>query len=305
MNANPRLRHLLPPFRLKWFLARFGFAATGRASNCGTRGQGRGSSAFVCSVSKNFVRWPNSPNAAHFALSNPPPVTTRLAGHLRDGRRWGGVQSIVSRRGGGLVCGEAAQPPVTSYREFTSAKPGCIASPTSLTDRWRAAIHACCHKDFCLKRRLWTVQWPAPDSAGQKSPIPCLEPCAIMLEGCPKSGPRSRMICLGKMLLPGINYSSPNNILCASQLCIIFCLAGLTVTCGGHRDNEKAPAVAQTELLVPTLKAKDANAAWSELQSAVHTDTRQPQSGVRRRRRTQRRTDKVFLPSVFTPCRAN
>jgi hypothetical protein len=45
-----------------------------------------------------------------------------------------------------------------------------------------AAIRACCHVDFCLKRRLWSVDGLEPDAAGQKSIIPCLEPCALMLE---------------------------------------------------------------------------------------------------------------------------
>jgi hypothetical protein len=45
-----------------------------------------------------------------------------------------------------------------------------------------AAIRACCHVDSCLKRRLWSVDGLAPEEAGPKSVIPCLEPCALMLE---------------------------------------------------------------------------------------------------------------------------
>ena len=45
-----------------------------------------------------------------------------------------------------------------------------------------AAIRACCHTDYCLKRRLWSVHGLPQDAAPDKSAIPCLEPCAILLE---------------------------------------------------------------------------------------------------------------------------
>jgi len=77
----------------------------------------------------------------------------------------------------------AEAPPVTSYRQFTARQSGMYRISTLLDDNIAgAAIRACCHPDFCLKRRLWTVQGLAPDSPAQKSIIPCLEPCAIMLE---------------------------------------------------------------------------------------------------------------------------
>jgi hypothetical protein len=41
---------------------------------------------------------------------------------------------------------------------------------------------ACCHQRFCLKQRLWTVEGLSPDGAAEKSLLPCLEPCAILLE---------------------------------------------------------------------------------------------------------------------------
>jgi hypothetical protein len=45
-------------------------------------------------------------------------------------------------------------------------------------------IRACCAPNFCLKRRLWTVDGLSADESGEnaKSLIPCLEPCAILLE---------------------------------------------------------------------------------------------------------------------------
>ncbi len=74
-------------------------------------------------------------------------------------------------------------PPITSYRQFTVRQTGMYRITTMLSDSIAAAaIRACCHADFCLKRRLWSVETLAPDAPEQKSAIPCLEPCAILLE---------------------------------------------------------------------------------------------------------------------------
>jgi hypothetical protein len=74
-------------------------------------------------------------------------------------------------------------PPVTPYRQFTARQTGMYRITTMLSDSVAgAAIRACCNSDFCLKQRLWSVQGLAPDTAEQKSAIPCLEPCAILLE---------------------------------------------------------------------------------------------------------------------------
>ena len=74
-------------------------------------------------------------------------------------------------------------PPVTHYREFTDRQTGMYRVTTMLTDVQAAQVtRACCHRRFCLKRRLWTVGELPPDASGEKSLIPCLEPCAILLE---------------------------------------------------------------------------------------------------------------------------
>ncbi|HEX4121277.1 MAG TPA: DR2241 family protein [Verrucomicrobiae bacterium] len=74
-------------------------------------------------------------------------------------------------------------PPITSYREFTARQTGMYRITTHLDDRIAgAAVRACCHRDFCLKRRLWSVPGLAADGTGEKSIIPCLEPCAVLLE---------------------------------------------------------------------------------------------------------------------------
>ncbi len=78
---------------------------------------------------------------------------------------------------------QSPPPPLTSYRQFTARQTGMYRVATQLSDAVAgAAIRACCHVDFCLKRRLWSVDGLEPDTAGQKSVIPCLEPCALMLE---------------------------------------------------------------------------------------------------------------------------
>jgi len=73
--------------------------------------------------------------------------------------------------------------PVTHYREFTNRQTGMYRVTTMLTDEQAAQMtRACCNRRFCLKQRLWTVGQLPPDTASEKSLIPCLEPCAILLE---------------------------------------------------------------------------------------------------------------------------
>lgn len=73
--------------------------------------------------------------------------------------------------------------PVTHYRDFTSRQTGMYRLAAMVSDPQAAqVIRACCHPAFCLKRRLWTVNGLPPDSVEEKSLIPCLEPCALLLE---------------------------------------------------------------------------------------------------------------------------
>jgi hypothetical protein len=78
---------------------------------------------------------------------------------------------------------QSPQPPVTDYREFTGRQTGMYRLTTMLSDPQAAQVtRACCHKSFCLKRRLWTVTGAAPEAVEEKSLVPCLEPCALLLE---------------------------------------------------------------------------------------------------------------------------
>ena len=72
-------------------------------------------------------------------------------------------------------------PPLTHYREFTARQTGMYRATALLTDEQAAHVtRAGCHQNFCLKQRLWTVGDLARDEG--KSLIPCLEPCAVLLE---------------------------------------------------------------------------------------------------------------------------
>ncbi|MDB6125630.1 MAG: hypothetical protein JWQ71_4623 [Pedosphaera sp.] len=78
---------------------------------------------------------------------------------------------------------QGGNPPVTHYREFTNRQSGMYRITTMLNDAQAAqVIKAGCDKKFCLKRRLWTVAGLESDGAGEKSLIPCLEPCAVLME---------------------------------------------------------------------------------------------------------------------------
>jgi hypothetical protein len=80
-------------------------------------------------------------------------------------------------------------PLVTHYREFTNRQTGMYRITQKLTDAQAASvIGTACHKSLCLKRRLWTITGLASDSASEKSLIPCLEPCAMLLEFARKAG---------------------------------------------------------------------------------------------------------------------
>lgn len=74
-------------------------------------------------------------------------------------------------------------PPVTGYRDFTKRQSGMYRITTFLSDAEAAAVvRKCCAPEFCLKRRFWDASGHAPEAVERKSVIPCLEPCAILLE---------------------------------------------------------------------------------------------------------------------------
>ena len=87
---------------------------------------------------------------------------------------------------GALADWYAAQqtgPPVTSFADFASRQSGIYRSVGTLSAGLVERVtRACCDRTVCLKRRLWRAGELPTDAAESKSLIPCLEPCAILLE---------------------------------------------------------------------------------------------------------------------------
>jgi hypothetical protein len=77
-------------------------------------------------------------------------------------------------------------PPITGYREYTARQTGMYRITTFLSDDNLARVieNFCTTK--CLKQRLWTSGQIPTDPPEKKSAIPCLEPCAILLEAARK-----------------------------------------------------------------------------------------------------------------------
>lgn len=72
---------------------------------------------------------------------------------------------------------------VTSFREFMGRQTGMYRRISELDDPQAIRIvQAGCEVGSCLRRRLWTVSDLPTDVLGAKSVIPCLEPCALLLE---------------------------------------------------------------------------------------------------------------------------
>jgi 4Fe-4S iron-sulfur cluster binding domain/DR2241 stabilising domain len=97
------------------------------------------------------------------------------------------LEAALSRLYPGAVAdwfaARSVNPPVTNYREYANRQSGMFRVTAKLSDAQVASvIKAACDAKFCLKRRLWRGAGLAADTAADKSLIPCLEPCAILLE---------------------------------------------------------------------------------------------------------------------------
>ena len=80
------------------------------------------------------------------------------------------------------------RPPVTSYRDYTNRQSGMYRVTAMLTDAQAGGVtREVCAPGACLKRRLWTIDGLEPDDPEKKSLIPCLEPCAVLLEAARKA----------------------------------------------------------------------------------------------------------------------
>jgi len=98
-----------------------------------------------------------------------------------------GLEAALSRLYPGAVAdwhmARSANPPVTNYREYANRQSGMFRVTAKLSDAQAVrVIESTCNAKFCLKRRLWTVAGFSPDPVAGKSLIPCLEPCAVLME---------------------------------------------------------------------------------------------------------------------------
>jgi hypothetical protein len=83
---------------------------------------------------------------------------------------------------------QSVRPPVTNYREYTNRQSGMYRITQMLSDEQvPEVIRSTCAPASCLKRRLWSVQSLPADAPESKSLIPCLEPCAVLLENARKA----------------------------------------------------------------------------------------------------------------------
>jgi hypothetical protein len=74
----------------------------------------------------------------------------------------------------------------TDYRAFTARQSGMYRITTFLDDEGVARlIDRVCNR-ICLKRRLWSIGPRPSDPPAAELLIPCLEPCAILLEAARK-----------------------------------------------------------------------------------------------------------------------
>lgn len=121
---------------------------------------------------------------AYRPLKSAPDLATGWRASLRDESEL--LLALNQLCPGAIADWHAAQspaPPVTPFRDFTARQTGMYRITHNLSDSQAAiVVQACCAPRFCLKQRLWPVADLPPDNPSQKSIIPCLEPCALLLE---------------------------------------------------------------------------------------------------------------------------
>jgi hypothetical protein len=72
---------------------------------------------------------------------------------------------------------------VVPWQQYADRQTGMYRNVASLNEPEAEAVaQAGCHPRCCTRRRLWTVGDRPPEEASTKSVVPCLEPCALVLE---------------------------------------------------------------------------------------------------------------------------
>ena len=70
-----------------------------------------------------------------------------------------------------------------SYRQFTDRQTGMYRITQLISDEDLECVAlGCCDAQFCLKSRQWSTALGTTDEPGTPSIVPCLEPCAPLLE---------------------------------------------------------------------------------------------------------------------------
>lgn len=70
-----------------------------------------------------------------------------------------------------------------TYRDHTNRQTGMYRLTAKLDDALvRDTTRACCQSAYCLKHRLWTAPGETAPPLPDHPVIPCLEPCAVLLE---------------------------------------------------------------------------------------------------------------------------
>lgn len=135
-------------------------------------------------------RWVQRSEAAVFRpLKSSPSLAPGWIYHCVDiDALYDGLQIIYPGFVADWYAVSSGEPPITDFRQYTNRQTGMYRITQMHSDTQAAdVIRAVCDARFCLKRRLWSVNGLSSDLAEGKSVIPCLEPCAILLEYARKS----------------------------------------------------------------------------------------------------------------------
>lgn len=70
-----------------------------------------------------------------------------------------------------------------SWQQYADRQTGIYRNVATLNEPEAEDIaRAGCHPRCCTRQRLWTVGERSPETSVEKSVVPCLEPCALLLE---------------------------------------------------------------------------------------------------------------------------
>lgn len=93
--------------------------------------------------------------------------------------------------------------PALTLRAFLERQTGMYRGAKALEGGAAVAlVRSCCGATRCLKRRLWQVEGMSEDEVTSKSEVPCLEPCAVLLDFARRESRMLRESAIGLQLTP-------------------------------------------------------------------------------------------------------